>query len=147
FGAHVAERAHQVAGHGQHGQPGVTDYSPVAGVDPFLADVGLIDRVGNYEGALPQNVMTRLSDITDGPANTLMVAEDAGRPQLWRAGRLVPGQFSRGGPWASIANPILILGASGDGARVPGPCPINCTNDQQPYSFHPGGANFLFADG
>jgi prepilin-type processing-associated H-X9-DG protein len=30
---------------------------------------------------------------------------------------------------------------------VAGPCAINCTNNQQPYSFHPGGANFLFADG
>jgi prepilin-type processing-associated H-X9-DG protein len=24
---------------------------------------------------------------------------------------------------------------------------VNCTNNRQPYSFHPGGANFLFADG
>jgi prepilin-type processing-associated H-X9-DG protein len=75
------------------------------------------------------------------------VAEDAGRPQLWRAGRSVPGTFSYGGPWASSANSVLISGASPDGATVPGPCAINCTNDRQPYSFHPGGANFLFADG
>jgi prepilin-type processing-associated H-X9-DG protein len=24
---------------------------------------------------------------------------------------------------------------------------MNCTNDRQVYSFHPGGANFVFADG
>jgi prepilin-type processing-associated H-X9-DG protein len=59
----------------------------------------------------------------------------------------VPGAFSFGGPWASNANPVLIGGASPDGATVPGACAINCTNDRQPYSFHPGGANFLFADG
>ena len=41
----------------------------------------------------------------------------------------------------------MILGSSADGASVPGPCGINCTNDRQPYGFHPGGANFLFADG
>jgi prepilin-type processing-associated H-X9-DG protein len=76
-----------------------------------------------------------------------MVAEDAGRPQLWRAGHYVPGTFSFGGPWASNANPVVIRGASADGATVPGSCALNCTNDQQPYGFHPGGANFLFADG
>jgi prepilin-type processing-associated H-X9-DG protein len=30
---------------------------------------------------------------------------------------------------------------------VPGPCGIKCTNDRQPYGFHPGGCNFLLADG
>ena len=29
----------------------------------------------------------------------------------------------------------------------PGPCAINCTNERQVYSFHPGGANAVFADG
>ena len=24
---------------------------------------------------------------------------------------------------------------------------MNCTNDREVYSFHPGGANFVFADG
>jgi prepilin-type N-terminal cleavage/methylation domain-containing protein/prepilin-type processing-associated H-X9-DG protein len=143
----VVDAGHPGGAFGNGGQGACTDYGPVAGADPFLADVGLIDRVGNYQGALPQNEMTRVADITDGTSNTLLVAEDAGRPQLWRAGRYVPDQFSRGGPWASIANPVVIAGASGDGANVPGPCGINCTNDQQPYSFHRGGANFLFADG
>jgi prepilin-type processing-associated H-X9-DG protein/prepilin-type N-terminal cleavage/methylation domain-containing protein len=124
-----------------------TDYSPVAGVDPALASLGLIDPVGNYQGALPVNTLVRLAEITDGTSHTLLVAEDAGRPQLWQAGRYVPGPFSYGGPWASSANPVVIAGASGDGATVPGSCAINCTNDRQPYSFHPGGANFLFADG
>jgi prepilin-type processing-associated H-X9-DG protein/prepilin-type N-terminal cleavage/methylation domain-containing protein len=143
----VVDAIHPGGAFGNGGQGACTDYSPVAGVDPFLADLGLIDRVGNYQGALPQNGMIRLTDITDGTSNTLLVAEDAGRPQLWRGGRYVPGRFSRGGPWASIANPVEITGASSDGAKVPGPCAINCTNEQQPYSFHPGGANFLFADG
>jgi prepilin-type processing-associated H-X9-DG protein len=86
-------------------------------------------------------------EITDGTSNTLQVAEDAGRPQLWRAGRPVAGAFAYGGPWASSANPVLIRGASADGAEAPGLCAIDCTNDRQPYSFHSGGCNFLFADG
>jgi prepilin-type processing-associated H-X9-DG protein len=59
----------------------------------------------------------------------------------------VDSPFSFGGPWASCANPVVIAGASADGSAVPGPCALNCTNDRQPYSFHSGGANFLFADG
>jgi prepilin-type processing-associated H-X9-DG protein len=42
---------------------------------------------------------------------------------------------------------VLIRGSSADGTTLPGPCAINRTNDQQPCSFHGGGANFLFADG
>jgi prepilin-type processing-associated H-X9-DG protein len=42
---------------------------------------------------------------------------------------------------------VVIMGASSDGTILPGPCALNCTNNRQPYSFHAGGANFLFADG
>ena len=38
-------------------------------------------------------------------------------------------------------------GSSYDGTTKPGPCAINCTNDREVYSFHPGGANIAFADG
>jgi prepilin-type N-terminal cleavage/methylation domain-containing protein/prepilin-type processing-associated H-X9-DG protein len=124
-----------------------TDYSPVAGVSPGLAALGLVAPAASYQGALPVNRMNRLTDLSDGTSTTLLAAEDAGRPQLWRAGRYVPGLFAYGGPWASSANPVVIAGASADGETVPGPCAINCTNDRQPYGFHPGGANFLFADG
>jgi prepilin-type N-terminal cleavage/methylation domain-containing protein/prepilin-type processing-associated H-X9-DG protein len=128
------------------GQGACIDYGPVQGVDPGLALLGLIDPVGDYRGTLPIDDICRVSDITDGTSHTLLIAEDAGRPQRWQAGHLVPGAFSFGGPWASSANPVEIRGASADGATVPGPCAINCTNNQQPYSFHTGGANFLFAD-
>jgi len=129
------------------GQGACIDYGPVEGIGPGLVLLGLIDPVSDYRGALPMNQMSRLAEISDGTSNTLLVAEDAGRPKLWQAGRYVPGVFSFGGPWASNANPVTISGASADGVTIPGPCAINCTNNQQPYSFHTGGANFLFADG
>jgi prepilin-type N-terminal cleavage/methylation domain-containing protein/prepilin-type processing-associated H-X9-DG protein len=129
------------------GEGACTDYAPVLGASPGLADRGLIGRARNYRGVLAVNGMSRLTDITDGMSTTLLVAEDAGRPQLWRAGQSIPGEVSYGGPWASSLNGVLIAGASADGASALGPCAINCTNDHQPYSFHSGGANFLFADG
>jgi prepilin-type processing-associated H-X9-DG protein/prepilin-type N-terminal cleavage/methylation domain-containing protein len=132
---------------GKGGVGACTDYSPVLGVDPELADLGWIDPVGDYQGALPENVLPRLADVTDGTSNTLLIVEDAGRPKLWRAGRYCPGPFSFGGPWASSANAVFLSGASADGTAPQGPCAVNCTNDRQIYSFHTGGANVLFADG
>jgi prepilin-type processing-associated H-X9-DG protein len=60
----------------------------------------------------------------------------------------VPGSISPCGAWAAWSGcTIWVLGASADGAERPGRCGINCTNQTEIYSFHPGGANALFADG
>jgi prepilin-type processing-associated H-X9-DG protein len=143
----VVDASHSDGAFEDGGQGACTDYGPVGGVSPALVPWGLIDPASSYEGALLVNRMTRPTAIPDGMSNTLLVAEDAGRPQLWRAGRYVPRSFAAGGPWASSANPVVIMGASSDGTILPGPCALNCTNNRQPYSFHAGGANFLFADG
>jgi prepilin-type processing-associated H-X9-DG protein/prepilin-type N-terminal cleavage/methylation domain-containing protein len=143
----VVDASHSDGAFVHGGQGACIDYGPVLGVDPDLAESGLIDAVGSYEGALPEDRMIRVTEITDGTSSTLLVAEDAGRPQRWQTGHAVPGAFSFGGPWASSANPVLVRGSSADGSQAPGPCAINFTNDRQPYSFHAGGANFLFADG
>jgi prepilin-type processing-associated H-X9-DG protein len=125
-----------------------SDYNGIRGMDEALtrAPLSLIDPVGNYEGALTQNRMVRVAEIKDGLSNTIMVAEDAGRPMLWRAGRLVPGAYSDGSSWAT---PGLLhgQGSTRDGVSHLGPCAINCTNDREVYSFHPDGANTVFADG
>jgi prepilin-type N-terminal cleavage/methylation domain-containing protein/prepilin-type processing-associated H-X9-DG protein len=123
-----------------------SDYNGIRWMDSILAERGWIDPVGNYEGALTQNRMVRVADITDGTSNTLLMAEAAGRPKLWRAGRLVPGFYSDGAAWAA---PGLLQGrgSAPDGVVQPGPCAINCTNHREVYSFHPGGANVLMADG
>ena len=93
------------------------------------------------------NAMTRLTDITDGPTYTILLTEVAGRPKLWRAGTASPDQTVAGGPWAGVHTGIILQGSSRDGATRPGLCAINCTNDHEVYSFHPRGANAVFADG
>ncbi len=126
--------------------PACGDYNATSNVDPTLITLGLIPPTKNLEGVLVKNQNTRILDIRDGPAYTIMVAEDAGRPQLWNAGRAVPG-YANGGGWADSDGPFSLQGASFDGSMILGPCPMNCTNDNEIYSFHRQGANCLFADG
>ncbi|MGO8957283.1 MAG: H-X9-DG-CTERM domain-containing protein, partial [Streptosporangiaceae bacterium] len=52
-----------------------------------------------------------------------------------------------GAPWASDWKLLASQGATQDGLTKPGPCMINCTNDWEVYSMHPGGANAVFGDG
>src|SRR5207244_4339052 len=101
-----------------------------------------------------------------GLSNTLLVTECAGRPNLYQRGRLVPDgttpktwsgssgvnrPFPTGGVWASHLKGFLIDGARADGTTNSGPgnfsCAVNCSNDNEVYSFHTGGANALMADG
>jgi prepilin-type N-terminal cleavage/methylation domain-containing protein/prepilin-type processing-associated H-X9-DG protein len=128
------------------------DYAGMCQVYAELARRGLIDpggpvnASGNYEGVFPVDGTRRLADICDGTSNTILMAECAGRPQLWRGRKPVPNVWLTGGPWAS-RNLLWGRGATPDGTAFYGPCAINCTNDREVYSFHPGGANAVFADG
>jgi prepilin-type N-terminal cleavage/methylation domain-containing protein/prepilin-type processing-associated H-X9-DG protein len=141
------DRVHEFRVVTQTGTAACIDYAPIREVDRTLVDLGLIDRAADYRGAMSRNCMTRLTDITDGTSETILVAEGAGRPEGWRVGRLVTGAYIAGGPWAGDQNRLVLMGATQDGGTRPGPCAINCTNDHEIYSFHPGGANAVFADG
>jgi prepilin-type processing-associated H-X9-DG protein len=122
------------------------DYAGILEIDAALADLGLVDRVAAYDGVLSDNHLTRIAEITDGTSQTILIAECAGRPKLWRAGRYVPNEYASGGVW--VAGTLIFgRGASRDGVTQPGPCAINCTNNREVYSFHPGGANVAYADG
>jgi prepilin-type N-terminal cleavage/methylation domain-containing protein/prepilin-type processing-associated H-X9-DG protein len=128
-------------------KPACGDYNVTPGVSRDLVTLGLVPPTPDLRGVMVKNQATRVTDVTDGTANTIVAAEDAGRPDLWNAGRLVPGGYANGGGWADTRGPFFLNGASADGSVSPGPCPINCTNDNEIYSFHPAGANVLFTDG
>jgi prepilin-type N-terminal cleavage/methylation domain-containing protein/prepilin-type processing-associated H-X9-DG protein len=132
--------------YGYGGRGACGDYSGVKEINAGLVELGIVDKSANYDGVLTDGHLTRLAEITDGTAQTILITECAGRPKLWRAGRLVAEAYAPGGVWAS-GTLTFGQGSSPDGATQPGPCAINCSNNREVYSFHPGGANTAFADG
>jgi prepilin-type N-terminal cleavage/methylation domain-containing protein/prepilin-type processing-associated H-X9-DG protein len=103
-------------------------------------------RDSAYVGVLGRDVSRRVTDVADGTSNTLILAEDAGREELWQMGTIVPNR-SVVGSWGNPGNTITLIGFNPVTRTAPGPCGINCQNDSEIYSFHPGGANVLCADG
>src|SRR5262249_9474403 len=117
------------------------DYAGMSYVDAALEPTGLIDPAngprdeqGHLEGAFTVNHTRSFADfVVDGTSYTILVAECAGRPQLWQGRRKVPNAWLTGGPWAS-RNLLWARGASADGTAFYGPCAVNCTNDRAVYS-------------
>jgi prepilin-type N-terminal cleavage/methylation domain-containing protein/prepilin-type processing-associated H-X9-DG protein len=124
-----------------------SDYAPNNGANSALVALGLIQQVGSYQGVMRHNVTAAMADIHDGTSNTMLIAEDAGRPNRWLAkGPLNGGRYSGGG-WGDREAEYITHGYSADGATTPGPCAINCTNNNEIFAFHSGGANIAFGDG
>ena len=97
-------------------------------------------------GAMRRHEVTKMSAILDGTSSTILVAEDAGRPTFYNAYRQVYDPVGKEGGWADPNGAFSIDGAYPDGT-IRGPCPMNCSNNSEMYSFHFGGANVTFADG
>ena len=120
---------------------------------------------------------TSLLSITDGLSNTILLGEGSMRPRFMilrkdvtddpdRPGNIgTPGKPTSTAPtpqghpnvgvgmhishagWSDALSAFQLFGSTADGIGQPGPYAINKTNDHNYYSFHTGGANFLFGDG
>lgn len=151
-----------------------TDYSPTVWVDRRLISAGLVDgpttNPSNQPGIMEyNNPKASFSMVTDGLSNTILLAESAGRPFLYRRGKKVNGDPTQarpnGGGWCRPASDIQVFGFSQDGLTETGNCAINCANGSDivaasyphpyhntygtsaPYAFHPGVANHAMGDG
>jgi prepilin-type N-terminal cleavage/methylation domain-containing protein/prepilin-type processing-associated H-X9-DG protein len=122
-----------------------SDYAAFAMVPQALIDSGFVDSPATPDGVMKKNVLSRMADITDGTSSTILYAEDAGRPQLWHRGKRIPDALISGGPWAG--RNLIWGGLPEFDEPPPWPCAINCSNHREIYSFHPDGANAVFADG
>jgi prepilin-type N-terminal cleavage/methylation domain-containing protein/prepilin-type processing-associated H-X9-DG protein len=137
-----------------------SDYSPPSAVAPAVKQAGLAPASKSLHGALRRDDPTRMASIRDGVSQTLAFAEDAGRPRFYIRSGLGPASNNpgagnltvvngrvKGAGWADHNNPIPLHSAAPDGLTMPGPCAINCTNNNEAFSFHPGGVNVAFCDG
>jgi prepilin-type processing-associated H-X9-DG protein len=98
-----------------------------------------------------RNSTNRMTDVTDGTSSTIMVVEAGGRPLVYNNRALVSGGTNdQGICWADSEGPFSLDGADATGANEGcAACTIavNKRNNNEPYSFHTGGANMLFTDG
>ena len=174
----------------KYGAAAITDYSPTSGVYPTMD--GFVDsRSGGTitagEGILqhacfdesqppgPGNVgssalgyvvryrgPTTPGDVGDGLSNTILIAESAARPYLYKKGRritadsdilasspTIANNIVNGGAWAKPCSDLLIIGATDDGTVNPNPAagtvlyPVNRTNGgAYDFSKWPGDTNF-----
>lgn len=143
-----------------------TDYANVGGIGTQLnAVLPPTQRLADPRNCgILKRTAVKLSDVRDGLSNTILVLECAGRPDLYQNGRIVADgttpktwsgsssvtrPFPTGGVWASHNKGFLVDGSQTDGNTKirPGICSINCSNDNEVYSFHVGGAHVLMADG
>lgn len=132
---------------------GRTDYEAIQGVQPNSVNPVLYNAANRFS-VMHRNSINSHASISDGTSNTVMVVEAGGRPTVYR-GRLARRELSndQGIGWVDSEGAFSLDGASSNGAqegcgRGSG-CisAMNVRNDNEPYSFHTSGANFLFADG
>jgi prepilin-type N-terminal cleavage/methylation domain-containing protein len=140
--------------------PAIADYAPLDSNNGHDVAFGL-PAATSYQGALipriqgPQAILSaygvgapcdghrKITEITDGTSNTLLISEDAGRPDHWVNGVKVGTLGNSGGSgWGDLYSEYGL-----DGSGPGNTCAINCDNDNETYSFHTGGANHVFADG
>ncbi len=152
------------------------DYANTSGVSGGLNSRLSLGLSGDdLKGPISFGTPAKVASITDGTSNTILFAECAGRPFLWQKRRQIasplppgapptpktwstsnPYPFPTGGTWISSLKGMSIDGASFDGVTGDsspafgvswGDCTVNCSNDNEVYSFHAGGANVAMADG
>jgi len=129
-----------------------TDYEAMMGVQIIVDPV--LYNAGNNRSMMFQNSSVRMVEASDGTSNTIMIVEASGRPLVYRRQTAQPSiANNQGQGWIDSDGAFSLDGTNADGSTEGcGPAAgctfaVNKRNDNEPYSFHSGGANVLYADG
>jgi prepilin-type N-terminal cleavage/methylation domain-containing protein/prepilin-type processing-associated H-X9-DG protein len=150
-----------VSGNTVNFKAAASDYFAIVSLNTNVASLGWTPRqtekytsannqAYSYLSTLQDDQPTKTAAIRDGQSNTMMLSEMSGRPNAYMTGGVlnpnIPAKTYGYGAWAHN-NKHVVGTYTYDGVTTPGPCPLNCSNQFAIYSFHPGGANAVFADG
>jgi prepilin-type N-terminal cleavage/methylation domain-containing protein len=139
----------------------VSDYTVIENVgNVFYNALGVTPPGAAAQQGLPDDaIRLRVAAVRDGLSKTLMIEEDGGRPSYYVApGKLGPESndyankqdivngVALGGAWAQPDNRMTLHGTTPDGLSNGGVCFMNCTNNNEVYSFHFGGSNAVSGD-
>jgi prepilin-type N-terminal cleavage/methylation domain-containing protein/prepilin-type processing-associated H-X9-DG protein len=128
-----------------------SDYEVIMGVQPTV-NGDLYATAATNRSAMFRNSAIRMTQILDGASHTILITECAARPLTFRQRTPRPDvPNDQGQGWIDSDGPFSLDGSTADGSvqgrgPVLTPVAINATNFNEPYSFHDGGGNFLFAD-
>lgn len=139
----------------------VTDYLVIENVaNVFYNKLGITPPGAKSQQGLPDaTIRLKAAAVRDGLSKTLLIEEDAGRPTFYVAPtkigppnleyankQNVAGGVALGSAWAQPDNRMGLHGTAYDGLSNNGTCFMNCTNNNELFSFHPGGSNAVLAD-
>jgi len=131
---------------------GRTDYAPIRGYSQSFRnncapgspwngseEVGFLGK---------KSIPPKFADMSDGTANTMIFAEDAGRQTLYRNGVAQPTPRLLNSAWGDYNVKITVHGWDANATVQNGGCAaINVINHDEIYAFHSGGTNILRGDG
>ena len=134
---------------------GVTDYNAIRGLTGvFQATCAPGITVSGDSGMFgAKNAVITLVQISDGTSNTIMVAETAGRQQVYFMGQPImpntPGSngWQLNAAWADYNISYQLRGYGSSPSPNSGCNTINAANYDSMYSFHTGGVNVARGDG
>jgi prepilin-type N-terminal cleavage/methylation domain-containing protein/prepilin-type processing-associated H-X9-DG protein len=135
-----------------YGLQALTDYLAVTGTMTFAGKLGVALPRPKCDGVIYESSRTRIADITDGTSNTVLVGERPPSPDLfWGWWTWSAFDASLG-----VRDTFAVYGMSGTKPPVacanlfPEKFRPNDNNNCDTHHFwsaHPGGGNWLFADG
>jgi hypothetical protein len=120
----------------------ITDYAGIYGVHASLINAGVPGitpaTIRNPAGGLANEstgskTAISTADFTDGTSNTIYAVESAGRPTLYRAGRIVTPDIAvqqvNGGGWSRPASDLWLIGFADKFGTTPvGKYAVNAAN-------------------